>query len=216
MLSLETRVAKAVLDIKATGFILETPVTFKSGIISPVYVDNRIFPFNPREWKPIIYGFGELIEERGILYDIFAGVEAAGIPHSAALGFALDRPSVFVRKLAKDHGKKKRVEGGNVSNLRVLLVEDHVTTAGSSLESVMALRDEGAIVSDCLAITTYGFPEASEAFIAAGVTLHALTTFGAILEEAVSRNLLTEREKQIIADWLKDPYSWGKETDADT
>ena len=104
-------------------------------------------------------------------FDVIGGIEAAGIPHSAALGFATAMPSIFIRKEAKEHGTKKRVEGGNVTGKRVLLVEDLVTTGMSSLSGVEALRAEGAIVEDCLAIISYGFPGRKEKFAAAGVTI---------------------------------------------
>jgi orotate phosphoribosyltransferase len=112
----------------------------------------------------VIHGFEALIAERKIPVDVVAGVEAAGIPHSAALGFSMRLPSVFIRKELKEHGTKKRVEGGDVTGKRVVLIEDLVTTGGSSIAAIEALRAEGAVVSDCLAIISYGFPEAAERY----------------------------------------------------
>src|ERR1700683_741013 len=120
------------IAIRAVGFRLHDPVTFKSGIQSPVYCDNRKFPFWPEQWKKIIHGFDALIQENSIACDVVGGIEAAGIPHSAALGFAMSKPSIFIRKEAKAHGAKKRVEGGDVAGRSVVLVEDLVTTGGSS------------------------------------------------------------------------------------
>jgi orotate phosphoribosyltransferase len=125
------------------------------------------------------------------------------------------KPSVFIRKEAKEHGTKKRVEGGNVSGKRVLLVEDLVTTGGSSLAGVEALRAEGAIVNDCLAIISYGFPEAVERFEAAGVRLHPLTTFEAVLEIATSRGVLDKAGAVSVRSWLKDPQGWAKQRGLD-
>src|SRR5689334_20369405 len=118
----ERQIAKTLLDIKAVGFALEKPITFKSGIISPVYVDNRRFPFFPKQWKEVIKGFAALSEAKKLQFDVIAGIETAGIPHSAALGFFLQKPSVFVRKAAKDHGTKKMIEGGDVKGKKVLLI----------------------------------------------------------------------------------------------
>ena len=196
------KVAQALLKIGAVKFVLDNPITFKSGIVSPVYVDNRIFPFNPSEWQTVIEGFAELIQTNNLNAEIIAGVEAAGIPHSSALGFLLKKPSVFVRKQAKDHGTKKLVEGGNVSGRKVVLVEDLVSTGISSLSAVEMLRQEGAVVSDCLVIVSYGFTSAKQAFKDAGVKMHSLTSFPVILEEAKKQNLIDEDGFKKIEAWF--------------
>jgi len=196
------KVAQALLKIGAVKFVLDNPITFKSGIVSPVYVDNRIFPFNPTEWQTVIEGFAELIQTNNLNAEIIAGVEAAGIPHSSALGFLLKKPSVFVRKQAKDHGTKKLVEGGNVSGRKVVLVEDLVSTGISSLSAVEMLRQEGAVVSDCLVIVSYGFTSAKQAFKDAGVKMHSLTSFPVILEEAKKQNLIDEDGFKKIEAWF--------------
>ncbi|MES2391847.1 MAG: phosphoribosyltransferase family protein, partial [Acidobacteriota bacterium] len=141
---------------------------------------------------------------------VVGGIEAAGIPHSAALGFAMQRPSVFIRKEAKGHGAKKRVEGGDVAGKRVMLVEDLVTTGMSSLAAVEALREEGAIVTDCLAIISYGFVEGKEAFAKAGVMLHALTSFEEVLQVELKSGARDEVSAAIVRDWLGDPQGWAK------
>ena len=140
-------IAEALIAIEGVGFRPAAPITFKSGIKSPVYCDNRRFPFWPEQWAKVIRGFEGLIAEREIAVDVVGGVEAAGIPHSAALGFAMRTPSVFIRKELKEHGTKKRVEGGDVTGKRVVLVEDLVTTGGSSIAAIEALRAEGAVVT---------------------------------------------------------------------
>jgi len=208
-MNFQKEVARALLNIGAVGFKPKEPITFKSGIISPAYVDNRKFPFYPAEWKKIIQGFSVLIKNNNIETDVIAGVEAAGIPHSSALGFFMGKPSVFVRKQAKEHGLKKRVEGGDVKGKKVLLVEDLVSTGSSSLSVVQALRDEGAVVNDCVIIITYNFKESVEAFNNAKVKLHALTNFPVVLEEAVLMGKIVLEEKKIVEDWLKDPHGWA-------
>ena len=203
-------IADALIEIEGVGFRTAAPITFKSGIKSPVYCDNRRFPFWPKQWAKVIRGFEELIVERGIPVDVVGGVEAAGIPHSAALGFAMRLPSVFIRKELKEHGTKKRVEGGDVTGRRVVLVEDLVTTGGSSIAAIEALRDEGAIVSDCLAIISYDFPEAVELFERSGVRLHAATTFPAVLDCALERGMIDEAGAAVVRDWLREPRSWAQ------
>jgi orotate phosphoribosyltransferase len=202
-------IAEALIDIGGAGFRPAQPITFKSGILSPVYCDNRKFPFWPEAWATVIHGFEALIAERGLEIDVVGGVEAAGIPHSAALGFAMKRPSIFVRKEAKGHGTKKRVEGGHVAGRRVVLVEDLVTTGGSSMAAIEALRAEGAIVEDCLAIISYNFPEAVELFARSGVRLHAATDFGTVLQVALERGTIAAAEAEIVRDWLRDPRGWA-------
>jgi orotate phosphoribosyltransferase len=208
-------VAEALIEIKGVGFRPSDPITFKSGLKSPVYCDNRTFPFWPEQWAKVIHGFEKLITDGNISFDVIGGIEAAGIPHSAALGFSMSRPSIFIRKEAKEHGTKKRVEGGDVSGKRVLLVEDLVTTGGSSLSGIEALRAEGAIVTDCLAIISYGFSDAMEKFAAAGVRLYPLTTFGAVLQIAVSRSIIDEAGAARVRNWLKDPHGWAKQRGLD-
>ena len=201
------RVAQALIEIGSVGFRVDDPITFTSGMKAPVYVDNRRFPFHPEAWRLVIEGFHELIREHKMKPDVIAGVEAAGIPHSAALAFFSGTPSVFIRKKPKEHGTKKRVEGGSVEGKSVLLVEDLVTTGGSSLNAVEALRSEGATVTDAFVIVTYGFPESVEAFEKAGVKLHALTSFPVILQEAVALGKISQEDADKVAAWTQDPYS---------
>ena len=207
----ELQVAQALLEIGAMGFSPHAPVTFKSGMLSPVYVDNRRLISFPDQWHTVIEHFGQLIERENISFDIIAGIEAAGIPHSSALAFVLHRPSVFVRKQAKGHGQKRRIEGDDVSGKRVLLVEDMVSTGGSSLSGVAALRESGAIVEDCLSISSFGFSMSRVAFAAAGVRLHTLAPFTTIAQEALDQGYFGTDEMAIIQAWLQDPHGWANQ-----
>jgi len=198
-------VARALLEAGTVGITPDEPVTFKSGLRSPVYVDNRKLIFQPGPWRTIVEGFAAALPEGK---PVIAGVEAAGIPHSSALAFSAGLPSVFVRKEAKDHGLGQRVEGGDVSGRRTILVEDMVTTGGSSLSAVEALREAGAEVAHCFAIITYGFAEALEAFDAAGVTLTTLTTFDTVVEQALDAGSIDERQAELVRSWLADPHAW--------
>ncbi|MCU0496900.1 MAG: orotate phosphoribosyltransferase [Anaerolineae bacterium] len=204
------RVANTLLSIGAIGVSTENLITFKSGIKSPVYIDNRILPFHPEHWRVVIVAMQELLDTQQDAFDVIAGIETAGIPHSAALSYTMRRPSVFVRKAIKDHGRSQRIEGGSVVGKRVLLIEDQVTTGGSSLAGVAALRENGAIVEDCLTITSYGFREALDAFTDAGVRLHTLTHFSVILEVAEQMNYFERSQIEMIRDWLGDPRGWSE------
>ncbi|MBN1287612.1 MAG: orotate phosphoribosyltransferase [Anaerolineae bacterium] len=208
MESPETKIARTLLEIGAVVFTPYEPITFKSGIKSPVYVDNRRLPFRPAQWQTVIEGFTHVIEREALEFDVIAGIATAGIPHSAALGYVLQKPSVFVRKEAKAHGTRSQIEGGDVSGKRVLLVEDLATTGGSSLAGVEALRDAGARVSDCLCIVTYGFPEAAAAFERAHVRLHALAPFRALVYEAAMMGYFDVEAIEVIEAWARDPHHW--------
>lgn len=203
MTTTQSQIAQALLDIGAVKFVPHHPITFKSGIVSPVYVDNRTIPFHPAHWHTVISGFQQIVA--ALDYDVIAGIETAGIPHSAALAYSLNQPSVFVRKEAKQHGTKSRIEGGDVKGKRVILVEDLITTGSSSLSGVMALRDEGATVQNVIAIVSYGFQESAQAFEESKVRLHTLTTFTSILQAAG----FNTADEQIILDWFHDPHGWA-------
>ena len=201
-------VARALLAVSAVGFSPANPIRFKSGILSPMYVDNRRLPYHPAQWQPVIEAFAAQVHAGTFTTEIIAGVAVGGIPHSAALGYVTQKPSVFIRKEAKEHGTQSRVEGGPVFGKQVLLVEDMVTTGGSSLSAVEALRAEGAHVSHLLAIISYGFQEAVEAFAAARVTLHTLTSVPIVLEQARSMDLLDDSTLAVIQNWYANPYGW--------
>jgi orotate phosphoribosyltransferase len=205
-MTVQKRVAEVLLEVGAVRFDPYHPVTFKSGIISPVYVDNRLLPFYPKAWATVIDGFCTLIDDLELPFDALAGIETAGIPHSAALAYAMEKPSVFVRKEPKEHGLRKRVEGGDVAGKRVLLIEDLVTTGRSSLKGVDGLREAGATVHHCYAIVSYNLPESLAAFQEAKVRLHTLTNFDLILQ--YSR--LAADDMAIIQDWLREPYGWAQ------
>ncbi len=202
-------IAKALLDIGAVGFSPSAPITFKSGIQSPVYVDNRALIYHPAAWHSVIAGFKSLIMAQALDFDVIAGVAVGGVPHSAALAYLLHKPSVFVRKESKGHGKGQRIEGGSVAGRRLLLLEDLVTTGGSSLSAVQSLRAAGATVSDVLAIISYGFREAEAAFASAELRVHTLTDFATVLELAQSAGLFAAEDAALIRAWFAAPHSWG-------
>ena len=207
-MSLKQSVAKALLEIGAVGFSPEAPVIFKSGIRSPVYVDNRCLIYHPEPWRLVIEGFKTLINTQNLAHDVIAGVAVGGVPHSSALAYLTGKPSVFIRKASKGHGKAQRIEGGTVENRRVILLEDLVTTGGSSLSAVDALIAAGAEVSDVLAVISYGFAQACAAFDRAGLRLHTLTDFATILEQARQIGALDEAQITLVSRWMVDPYHW--------
>lgn len=204
-------IASALLDIGAVGFTPEAPITFKSGIRSPVYVDNRRLTFHPQAWRVVIKGFVTTIDARALEFAALAGVALGGVAHCAAIAWQIGKPAVFVRKETKTHGTGKRIEGGDIDGLRVLLVEDLVTTGGSSLSGVAALREAGATVADVCAIVSYEFDDADAAFADAGLRLHTLTDFESIIQETQVRGSLDPTQLAIVRSWFADPHNWGRD-----
>lgn len=202
------QVSQVLLDVGAVVFRPDKPITFKSGIQSPVYIDNRILPFHPDRWQVIINGFKDIMREDGLKFDVIAGVATSGITHAAALAYSLNVPCVYIRKEEKEHGTRSRIEKGNVHGRHVLLLEDMVTTGGSSLSGVEVLRDEGALVTDCLTIATYGFDATYEAFESVAVHLHPLTDFATLWRTAKQYVTLTLPILRAVDEWLQNPQDW--------
>lgn len=203
-----TAVAAALLEAGCVTVRPESPVTFTSGLRSPVYVDNRRLISHPGPWHVVVDALVAAIREQEPAVDIVAGVESSGIPHSSVVGFVSGLPTVFVRKDAREHGLARRIEGGDVAGRSVVLVEDMVSTGTSSLSAVDQLRNADAAIVNCLAIVSYGFAEAVQAFSDTGVGFSVLTTFGIVLDEGVASGHVDVTAAQIVRDWLADPHGW--------
>jgi orotate phosphoribosyltransferase len=199
---------QAILAAGVVGFAFDAPRTFKSGLKSPVYLDNRRLLTHPHEWHIVIRAMAAIVDGLGIPDPVIAGVETAGIPHSSALAYKMRLPTVFVRKQAKEHGLQQRIEGGDVYGRSVVLIEDQITTGGSSLSGVMALRDAGATVDHLIAITSYSLPEAADAFEHAGVKLHVMVSFADLLPAIRSSGRLNELQSASLERWLANPAAW--------
>lgn len=199
---------QAILAAGVVGFAFDAPRTFKSGLKSPVYLDNRRLLTHPHEWHIVIRAMASVVDGLGIPDPVIAGIETAGIPHSAALAYKMRLPTVFVRKQAKEHGLQQRIEGGEVYGRSVVLIEDQITTGGSSLSGVMALRDAGATVEHLIAITSYGLPEAADTFEHAGVKLHVMVTFADLLPAVRASGRLNESQAASLERWLANPAAW--------
>ena len=174
-----------------------------------IYVDNRKLITHPDAWHDVIETMASLIEKWGLKYDVIAGVEAGGLTHSAALAYRLNCPTIYVRQRAKTYGDLDRIEGGSVKGLRVLIIEDHISTGLSCLDAIKTLREEGAIVTDCVSITNFDMAETSALFEEAGVKAHRMIEFKRIVEQALEMGLIDEEQKKTIEEWLKTPWTWA-------
>jgi orotate phosphoribosyltransferase len=208
-MSLARTLAADLLDIGAVLLRPDDPFTWASGLKAPIYCDNRLTLAHPPVRRRIADGFVEVLEREGLAPAVIAGTATAGIPHAAWLAERLDRPMAYVRGAAKGHGRQNRIEGRVEEGQAVVLVEDLVSTGGSSLEAVEALRAAGADVQAVLAIFSYAFDDAHARFEAAGVPLHVLTTFPTLVEVAAGHGTLTDAGRTALAHWRADPAAWG-------
>lgn len=204
------QVAEALLRIGAVQLRPSQPFRFASGMLSPTYTDNRLLCSAVPERRLVSRLLAETVEGLPGLVDVIAGTATAGIPHAAWCAERLGLPMVYVRGGAKDHGTRRRIEGRVAEGQRVALVEDLISTGGSALSSVQALREEaGAVVEHCVAICTYSFRHAGKAFADAGVEARVLCDFATIVRVAAERGYLSADQRELVLDWSRDPAAWG-------
>ncbi len=188
----------------------QQPFKFNTGIMSPVYTDNRLILSKPPEREKIIDLLIKKVQQTGIP-DIVAGTATAGIPHAAFIALKLNLPMIYVRVQPKEYGRENRVEGSLRKGQKVVVIDDLISTGRSSLEAVRAIRDVGGRVSDVVAITTYGLKEADRNFTKNKVRLHTLTDLNHTCEIAVKKGFLKQDQSKLVLDWASDPKNWGQE-----
>lgn len=203
------KVANILLDIGAVLFSRNKPFKFDSGILSPVYTDNRLIISHPKSRDKIVSFLITEVKKIGIP-DVVAGTATAGIPHAAFIAQKLNIPMVYVRSQPKEHGRGNQVEGQIKRGQRVLVIEDLVSTAGSSVRVIEALRKLGAKVTDELAIFTYQMEESKENLKKAKVKLHGLSDLETAAKVAAKKGYLKKDQVSTILSWAQDPRSWGK------
>lgn len=202
-------IAKLLLEIKAVTLNVKTPYRYTSGILSPIYCDNRLIISYPEKRQQIINAFLDLIKKNQLNFDVVAGTATAGIPHAAWIADRLQKPMVYVRNQAKGHGKQNQIEGKIEAGQSALVIEDLISTGGSSVAAGLALREVGAKVTDCLAIFTYDLAPARQRFIEANIKLHTLTNLTTLLTVAEKESYISEAEKTQALRWGKDPANWA-------
>ncbi|MCR4306046.1 MAG: orotate phosphoribosyltransferase [Candidatus Daviesbacteria bacterium] len=210
MSSTPDQVSKILLDLHAISLNTKEPFRYDSGILSPVYIDNRILVSYPEERQIIRDLYIDAMKSTGGQFDLIAATATAGIPHAAWIADKLNLPMVYVRGKAKDHGKRNRVEGVVKKGAKVAVIEDLISTGESSIETAEAVRQAGGKVSYIFAIITYEMEKSKENFQKNNLKLIPLTTFKDVLTLAQNSGQISQKESKIILDWTKDPESWGK------
>lgn len=202
--------SEILLRLKAIKVEPKNPFKFTSGLISPIYIDNRFAISFPKERKQVVKLLVDLIEKNHLEFDVIAGVATAGIHWAAWLSAKYEKPMIYIRDKAKGHGRQNTIEGNLIKGQKVLVIEDHVSTGGSSIAAVLAAREAGGVVTDCVAITTYEFPNAKKLFDDEKCNLYTLTGFTAIIGKAAEMRYITQDEKKIVLEWNKDAENWAK------
>ena len=208
-MTLANSIARKLLQINAIKLNPQKPFTWASGMKSPIYCDNRTVLSYPAIRREVIDGFVSR-SEAFRPFDLVAGVATAGIAHGVLLAERLDLPFVYVRSKAKAHGRQNQIEGFLRSGERALVIEDLISTGGSSLKAVEALREAGCPVAGVLAIFSYGFPEADAAFLAADCPFDTLSNYDALLQEAIDGNYIEQSDRQLLHEWRRAPGAWSE------
>lgn len=207
--STRDKLAELLLEIGAVSLSPDQPYTWSSGIKSPIYCDNRLLMAYPKERKQMIQAFCDAIEKMNQPIDVIAGTSTAGIPHAAWISEALNLPMAYIRGSAKGHGKQNRIEGRINEGDRVLIIEDLISTGGSSIEAAESAREAGGIVTDILAIFSYNLQRADELAEEKSIRIHTLTDFDALIRSASSQGNLTQSQLKSLEEWKQNPAEWG-------
>ena len=210
MSTMEKIFAKKLLDVKAIKLQPEAPFTWASGWKSPFYCDNRKTLAFPALRSFVKLELSRLVAEKYPEAEAVAGVATGAIAQGALVADALGLPFAYVRSKPKDHGLTNLIEGDLKAGMKVVVIEDLISTGGSSLKAVEALRAHGCEVVGMVAAYTYGFPTAEKAFAEAGVELTTLTNYEAVVETALATGYIEEKHVALLHDWRSNPSEWGK------
>ena len=201
--------AGKLLEIKAIKLQPTNPFTWASGWKSPIYTDNRKTLGYPDVRSFVKLELCHAIQEHFPEAEAVAGVATGAIAQGALVADELGLPYAYVRPKPKDHGMGNQVEGELTKGAKVIVVEDLISTGGSSLKAVAALREYGCEVIGMVASFTYGFPVAEEAFREAGVQLITLSDYNAVLEQAAATGYIKPEEIEVLKEWRKNPSEWN-------
>jgi orotate phosphoribosyltransferase len=206
-------IAESLLEINAVALKPQDPFTWTSGLRSPIYCDNRLTLSFPAVRREIAAGLQQLILENFPEAEVIAGTATAGIPHAAWVSERMDLPMCYVRSKAKGHGKGNQIEGKVEQGQKVVVVEDLISTGGSVITAVQALREAGCVVLGVVSIFTYGLEKGKEAFEQAEINSLSLTNFPTLVEVAVEKGYVSEADQESLLLWSKNPTEWSNQYD---
>lgn len=204
------QLAAHLLHIKAVALRPQQPFTWTSGIQSPIYCDNRLTMGYPEIREFIADAFAAVIRERYPAAEVIAGTATAGIPHAAWVAQKLNLPMAYVRDKAKGHGKENQIEGLIWEGQKVIVIEDLISTGGSSIKAAKAVEQAGAIPLAVLAIFSYQLDKADQAFAAAGVKLETLSNYTTLMEVALREGMIQESALGLLRSWRQNPTVFGQ------
>ncbi|MBI3380137.1 orotate phosphoribosyltransferase [Candidatus Gottesmanbacteria bacterium] len=210
--NISEKVAKLLLGIGGMTFRFDPPFTYTSGLKSPVYLDNRLVMSYPKVRREIIGCYIKVIKDQVGIQNVewISATATAAIPHGAWVAEKLHLPMVYVRPSTKTYGKGGKVEGYLKKGSKVLIIEDHISTAESVVNNTVTIRELGGEVNYCIATSTYDTLKSQETLKANKIKLIALTTGKVIVETALKERILTSKEKEIVDLWFQDPPNWAK------
>lgn len=203
------KTAEFLLQINAIKLQPSNPFTWASGWKSPIYCDNRKTLSFPAVRTFIRDSFATLIKELYPETEVIAGVATGAIAHGALVADKMGLPFIYVRSGAKEHGLGNQIEGYFEKGWKVVVVEDLISTGGSSLGAVKALREAGCDVLGMVAIFTYEFKKASDAFATENCRLNTLSNYSILIDEAVNSGFIGQAEVETLKNWRVDPAGWG-------
>ncbi|AJD90940.1 orotate phosphoribosyltransferase [Jeotgalibacillus malaysiensis] len=195
------QMAAYLLEIKAVELKPENPFTWASGIKSPIYCDNRLIMSYPEIRSFAADQLADLIKTKFPDAELIAGTATAGIPHAAWVSERMELPMNYVRSSAKKHGKTNQIEGKVTPGKKAVVIEDLISTGGSSIDAVKALEEQGIEVLGVAALFTYGFKKAEQQFKEAGVPYHTVTNFDTLIAQAEEMNYISKDQLTELAKW---------------
>ncbi|ANS75086.1 orotate phosphoribosyltransferase [Paenibacillus yonginensis] len=204
------QIAGSLLDIGAVALRPHQPFTWTSGIKSPIYCDNRLTMSYPEVRDLIAESFAAIIRKQYSDAEVIAGTATAGIPHAAFVSQKLGLPMAYIRDKAKGHGKENMIEGLIKPGQKVIVIEDLISTGGSSLKAALAVKEAGAVPLAVLAIFSYQLEKATTAFAEADISLQTLSNYTALTEKAVELGSIKQEDLELLKAWREDPASFGK------
>lgn len=203
------KLASYLLDIKAIKLQPNDPFTWASGLKSPIYCDNRMSLSHPEVRDFLKKELSSLASTLGG-FDGVAGVATAGIAHGALVADELGLPFIYVRSKAKGHGRQNLIEGDITTAKKYLVVEDLISTGGSSIQAVNALKDNGAEIAGVIALFSYGFEKAQKTFDDANCKFVTLSNYKTLLDQAEKKEYITQEDKKLLENWNKAPEAWSE------